>query len=394
MNAGAPSDDPRTFLHHFRHDLRTPINAILGYSEMLLEDADDVDLASKLREINTLGKQLLQDVNRVLHNDALEGTSLEQLLDTARAGLAGPCQTIIEQCARLRGRAPVADAPGSPFCEDLDKIIDASERFCTLLEGSQRIQDTSRAREEAKSTPLLHGRGSEPGRGMVLAVDDNPLNRDLLARGLERQGHAYALAGSGPEALGMLAAGNFDVVLLDIMMPEMDGFEVLSRIKSDPARKHIPVIMISALDQIESVVRCIEMGAEDYLPKPFDPVLLKARVGACLEKKRLRDQELEYLRNVAAVTNAAAAVETGNFDPNQLGDVARRDDPLGQLARVFQHMAREIQARVEKLQMQVQQLKVEIDETRKATQVAEITETDYFQELQKKARALRQRRHD
>jgi len=147
--------------------------------------------------------------------------------------------------------------------------------------------------------------------------------------------------------------------------------------------------MISALDEIESVVRCIEQGAEDYLPKPFDPVLLRARIGACLEKKRLRDQEVLYLKDVGYVIDAAAAVENGVFDSGSLTNVGGRDDELGRLARVFQRMALEIQAREERLKQQIQELRIEIDEVKKVRQVAEITETDYFQELREKAKELR-----
>ncbi len=141
-------------------------------------------------------------------------------------------------------------------------------------------------------------------QGRILAVDDNRLNRLKLARGLELQGHSVALAEDGRQALDMLKAEPFDLVLLDILMPELDGYQVLEAMKADSALREIPVIVVSAVDEMDSVVRCIEMGAEDYLPKPFDPVLLKARTGACLEKKRLRDQELEYL----------VAVELGHQD--------------------------------------------------------------------------------
>ncbi|UCC65637.1 MAG: response regulator, partial [Anaerolineae bacterium] len=168
--------------------------------------------------------------------------------------------------------------------------------------------------------------------GFLLVVDDDELNRDLLTRYLERQGHTVALAENGRRALEMIRKHAFDLVLLDVMMPEMDGYQVLQHLKANATWRDIPVIMISALDEIDSVVRCIELGAEDYLPKPFDPVLLKARIGAGLEKKRLRDQEVEYLRNVARLTDAAAAVEAGTFDADSLADVAARLDELGQLA--------------------------------------------------------------
>ncbi len=133
-----------------------------------------------------------------------------------------------------------------------------------------------------------------PRSGYLLVVDDNEMNRDMLSRRLERQGHRVEVATNGREALEMLKTQNFDLLLLDIMMPEMNGYEVLQYLQLDSALRHIPVIMITAIDEIESIVRCIELGAEDYLPKPFNPVLLKARIGASLEKKWLRDQQEAY----------------------------------------------------------------------------------------------------
>jgi signal transduction histidine kinase len=131
--------------------------------------------------------------------------------------------------------------------------------------------------------------------GHILVVDDNRMNRLKLSRGLEQQGHTVALAENGRQALDMLGAQSFDVVLLDIMMPEMDGYQVLAKIKGDHRLRDIPVIVISALDEMDSVVRCIEMGAEDSLPKPFNPVLLRARLNASLQKKKLRDLERAYV---------------------------------------------------------------------------------------------------
>jgi signal transduction histidine kinase len=122
-------------------------------------------------------------------------------------------------------------------------------------------------------------------------VDDSSVNRYMLAQHVASLGHRVAAAGDGREALGLLEGTPFDLVLLDLMMPEMDGHEVLERMKEDPRLREIPVIMISGLDETQAVVRCIEQGAEDYLPKPWDRVLLRARMGACLEKKRLRDRE-------------------------------------------------------------------------------------------------------
>jgi DNA-binding response OmpR family regulator len=226
----------------------------------------------------------------------------------------------------------------------------------------------------------------------LLVVDDNEDNRYTLVQRLRRLRYTnVTTAVDGREALEQLQARDIDLVLLDVMMPDVNGYEVLERMRADARLREVPVIMISAVDQVESVVRCIELGAADYLPKPFDPVLLRARVGACLEKKRLRDQEVRYLHDVAQLTAAAAAVEGATFESGMLAEVATRSDALGQLARVFVRMAGEVAAREAQLQRQIQVLRIEIDEVQKARQVSEITETDYFQALQQKARALRQR---
>jgi adenylate cyclase len=138
----------------------------------------------------------------------------------------------------------------------------------------------------------------ETGKSLVLVVDDNEANRDVLARRLQRDGCDVRLASGGYEALEIADHNNVDLVLLDIMMPDMDGFAVLKEFKQTAKLKHIPIIMITAVDEIESVVRCIEMGADDYLMKPFNPVLLRARVNALLERKRLRDDEIRMAKGL------------------------------------------------------------------------------------------------
>ena len=223
----------------------------------------------------------------------------------------------------------------------------------------------------------------------VLIADDDAISRKLLRRLLEQDGYAVCAAADGMEALELFAEESIDLVLLDIVMPGLDGISVLERLKATPGGGHVPVIMISAVDETESVVRCIEIGAADYLPKPFNAAVLRARLNASLAEKRLHDLQLEYLEQVGKVVDAAAGVEAESFDAASLDAVAARDDALGQLARVFQRMAREIFARERKLKAEVQQLRIEIDEARAAQKVAEITDTDYFRDLQKKASSMR-----
>jgi phosphoserine phosphatase RsbU/P len=145
----------------------------------------------------------------------------------------------------------------------------------------------------------------------LLVVDDNEDNRYTLTRRLNREGYKnLTMASNGREALDKLKAQQpFDLVLLDIMMPDMNGYEVLEQVKATPALRDIPIIMISSLDEIESVIRCIELGAEDYLNKPFNPTLLRARVGASLEKKRLRDEVRRNMERLAQELDSARALQ-------------------------------------------------------------------------------------
>ncbi len=225
-------------LANLRHDLRNPIGQVLGYGEMVMDDLRDLgrpDLVADVERIHAAGKQLLALVDERLNP----------------AGLSQP--------------GPLTPDP-APVRSPISSLIPLPQEV----------------RKE-----------SDQG-GLLLVVDDNEENRDVLARRLRRQGHWAVTASGGQEALATLAGQPFDMVLLDIMMPDMDGYEVLSRIKTNPQTSRLPVIMISALDEMESVARCIEMGAADYLPKPFNPTLLRARIGASLREKRTHDRELRY----------------------------------------------------------------------------------------------------
>ena len=134
--------------------------------------------------------------------------------------------------------------------------------------------------------------------GLILVVDDNEMNRDVISRQIKRQGHEVITASSGIQALEMLQAQPFDLILLDIMMPGMNGYEVLERLRADESLRRIPVVVVSAVDDLDSVIRCVELGAEDYLFKPINRTLLRARVDACLEKRSLQEKEVGYLKAI------------------------------------------------------------------------------------------------
>jgi len=180
---------------------------------------------------------------------------------------------------------------------DRGRETDGAERLSLRLDGG-RPDDFGRIREAAAKlrAPLEESRTERQPR--LLVVDDDDGNRQLLQRMLERQGYEVVLAASGKECLEQLARNRFDLVLLDVVMPGLSGFEVLSRICESPDLRSVPVVVVSALGESSAAIRCLKMGAEDYLPKPFDPVLLKARISASLEKKRLRDREARYAQEL------------------------------------------------------------------------------------------------
>src|SRR5215472_2103346 len=238
-----PEEGFEAFQSRLRHDLRTPLNAIKGYSELLVEDMREdgqTQLLADLAKVRDAADLLLLQIDAVVEPAALESPPER----------AKPVEIVTDL---LRAIAPV-DAPE----------LKVEREFASR----------------------------------ILVVDDIASNRDLLARRLTREGHEVVTVEDGASALDRLVAENFDLILLDLMMPGMSGFEVLCRLKSNSHARHIPVIMICALDELDSAVRCIEAGAEDYLPKPFNPIVLRARINASLEKKWLRDREQNHFEEL------------------------------------------------------------------------------------------------
>jgi DNA-binding response OmpR family regulator/drug/metabolite transporter (DMT)-like permease len=185
-------------------------------------------------------------------------------------------------------------------------------------------------------------------RGRILIVDDSRTQLLKMSKSVQGLGHEAVTCADGATALEELAGGNIDVVLLDMVMPGMDGFAVLERMKASEQLRDVPVIVISALDEdMDSVARAIELGASDFLSKDYNPVVLRARIRAGLERKRMRNIELDYLRQVARLTQAAAVLESGTFNPRTLDiqEVASRQDGLGKLAAVFMSMAQKVYER-------------------------------------------------
>jgi diguanylate cyclase (GGDEF)-like protein len=273
------------------HEYRTPVNHIVGYTELLMEEAAERHLESLLPvfgEIHDHGRNLLASIQdafseRVQRIDHQDFEGFKENLRGEAVKIAETVTSLIEELERGH-RQTLAD---------LDVITWAVRRLTEITgqewEGAERKRSKA-ARHHDDGSPEFRKMPRMKG-GKILIADDDAANRSLLKRRLECEGHEVVEAANGLAALEALTESSCDLVLLDIMMPDLDGFETLARIKSDARFREVPVIMISALDELRSVVRCIEMGAEDYLAKPFNRVLLRARIGASLEKKRLRDRE-------------------------------------------------------------------------------------------------------
>jgi sigma-B regulation protein RsbU (phosphoserine phosphatase) len=325
--AAVGGQDP---LARLRHDLSTPINQILGYSELLEEEASagQDGLVADLRKIQQAARTLQAMVRGGL----------------APAVSAGPA------------RASHVDEP---------------------TERDQHV--------EAAHGPI------RPGR--ILLVDDDPLNLDLLAQRLTPQGHIVSCAADGQDALAQLRHQPFDLVLLDVIMPRLDGYATLAALKADEELRSIPVIMISALDELSSVVRCIEAGAEDYLPKPFNPTLLRARVGASLEKKFAYEKQIAlYQQLLSSQRQLDRELAEAHRRVAQMAPEVRQDPGVAPLLEAFARMSGAVSRRETDLRSTISELKIEINRQQLGSQLRAIVADPGFASLSERVKAMRERR--
>jgi class 3 adenylate cyclase len=302
-----------------RHELRTPLNHIIGYTELLLEELHDADPARLAEELTTLrgdARRLLALLNDVLAQGQA-GTNLHAACEALRP----PLDRVRATARAVHGRA--TDAGEKAALPDLERIGGAIEHLDRLLRHGGVAPG---AESGSRPGPDRDAAEAADRRAVILVVDDNADNREMLARRLRRQEYEVITADGGTAALEVLISTAVDLVLLDVMMPDLDGYAVLQRLKADAGLRDIPVLMISALDDMDSVVRCIQLGADDYLGKPFDPILLQARIGACLEKKRLHDQELRHQRELAELNRTLE---------QRVAEQVAQLERLGRLKRFF-----------------------------------------------------------
>jgi adenylate cyclase len=309
----------RARLANMRHELLAPVTALVGYGEMLIEKARGLereDIGPDLQRILSSAQELLELMDRLLDVTGVggiqSGADLGELQATLRHDLRNPLNAIKGYAELLLEELDEAGAAATRpdlealLCEAdsllsrIDVIIDfSSSEANTALGDEARGAVSSMIANLVRTVRPIEEYSAPPHEtGRILVVDDNTSNRDLLFRRLSHDGHHVARAESGHRALKIVEVENFDLILLDLMMPDLNGFQVLQRLKTDERLHDIPVIMISGLQEVDSVIRCIEAGAEDYLPKPFSPVLLRARISACLERKRWRDRERRYMERI------------------------------------------------------------------------------------------------
>ncbi len=327
-------------LAYWRHELFGPLNIIQGYSGLVIEELEEENRFSEinkfsktLMEILKIGKDIQAIIKDTLELEILEEQGRLYSIIELRSILEKqtiPKVNLIEQKAQ-----EILAIDEAVFSTDIERILKAASKLKVLLgedvgwlkeysptveahqaqeqlrekleetffENRASLLDVEKSLNEIKSHP--HNKCIRTKGLKILLVDNNRSNQELLYRQLDREQYSVSLAESGEDALQAIAEEDFDLVLLDIVMPGLNGYQVLDRLKRSQW-KHIPVIMISSLTEIESITKCIEMGAEDYLPKPFNFTLLRAKIDACLENKKLRDQEKIYVSRLALANQEIA----------------------------------------------------------------------------------------
>jgi DNA-binding NarL/FixJ family response regulator len=286
-----PSDSAE--MSEIRHELRTHLNHIVGYSEMIMEEADDVRWAAGRRameDIIEISQELTESISNIIrYLDSGDRDHCAEAINSA-------AQPLVYRITRLADQASTGagSAGHQEMKDDASRVVHACKNITECFGNGLRpttvstvdrtpAHPTADTRDEIDSKSG-NGNDSETQSARILAVDDNAINLTLLTRFCERRGHSVTAVGSGEDALTALDAGDFDLVILDIMLPGINGFEVLERIsKSD--KINVPVIILSSLDDVESMVTCLRMGAEDFLRKPFVAEILEARIQVQIDKK-------------------------------------------------------------------------------------------------------------
>ena len=297
-----PSDGNKRLIQATRiaRRLASPAEALFGTQQLLLKDAAESappDAIGDLEKVLEAAKTLTSFVHALQRND-VELNETETSAARLRHDLRTPINAIIGYSELVM--EDFADELSASVRSDIETVLQAARK---LLSEIEMVGDWSEREDDAMANDLAVAlKSAEAARrleiGRILVVDDEPANRDVLIRQLERNGHQVRSADSVKAAVKLLESTPFDLALVDILMPEANGIELLSQIKGDPRWRDMAVVMVSGLTETEAIAACISAGADDYLPKPIDPVLLHARTNACLERGRWRAREKGYLSQI------------------------------------------------------------------------------------------------
>ena len=317
MTEGSPPDRLAQAARIAR-TLTGPAEAIIGFQKLLLE------------EVRQNGPEAALEDLRQVHSAALR---LNEMIDAfARGGVDAATDPEARSRIRHDFRSPLngimgysemvredfADALTGPARRDLDAVLAESRRLLIAIDAMFDGEDAPEseragADKDALAEGLVRALSETDARregltGHILVIDDEAVNREILIRHLERKGHSVRAVASAQETFDALGQERFDLALLDILMPDMNGIEVLDRIKAAETSRDMPVVMVSGLKETGAIARCISIGAEDYLPKPIDPVLLHARVDACLDRARWRAREKQFTHRIQYEKDRADAL--------------------------------------------------------------------------------------
>lgn len=350
---GAPADAEdlrRASLAKLRHDLRSPINAIVGYAEMLVEEEEerpepDAETVEDLDRIRQAGLQLQRAVDELLQPERGSagthpggGKDTQELEQELHHRLRTPLNAVVGYSELLRERH--GEMGREDLRDDLGRILKAARdmlerseeiiRFCTARSAGEatpadfeRVSGIARqALSRIRTVGPVDAAGGNGHAGALLVVDDEEANRDLFSRRLALQGYTVSVASDGREALERLRSQEFDLVLLDLLMPGMEGTEVLARMQADADLAVIPVIVVSGLDAMDVAVRCLRSGAVDFVTKPFDPALLAVRVEVAIRTRRLRDEARRNRLRVSVQDQLLRRVLFAGF-PEQIAERIR-----------------------------------------------------------------------
>ena len=343
------SDD---LLRRLRHDLSNHVNQIIGFSELVSEELADAE---------PVDSDLVESLDKV-------------------HGAAQSIQSLVREKLTLEGLSITLG-------REIDGQDESKQNISSLCDESLKII------QESKHIVRREYASSLKGKSKILLVDDEEENRTLLASRLQREGFETRMAVDGEDALAKIGFESFDLVLLDILMPKMDGFQTLLKIKSNEKTSHIPVIMISALDDLSMVVPCIEAGAEDYLSKPFNRVLLGARISSSLEKKQRHDEELAlYQKLQASKDSLQSNLSQVRAKVRKFSEDTAKAKEISPLLSSLEAVIGDLEDQSDQINQRIQQIEIRINRKAVTSQVKSITADPTFVNLADRAKAMRAQR--